>query len=207
MDRGDARSAPRILGLTGPIGCGKTTVGDVLLDLGARERIDADHVVHALMAPGTATTRQIRDAFGDGVIAVDGSVDRRRLAAIVFRDAERLRALEAITHPAVRESIRTRLDQLCGQNGVVVVDAVRLLQSDLLPLVEEVWVVRCAPDAQLERLTTLRGMAPDDARARNEAQPCFDHPRVARVIDNSGSLADLRREVAAAWGSFVVKSL
>lgn len=199
MAAGDTRPGPLLLGLTGPIGCGKSTVGDVLLDLGALERIDADRVVHELMVPGTPVTRDIENAFGQGVIAADGSVDRQRVAAIVFSDPVALQRLEAITHPAVREVVRARLDSHCEQGGVVVVDAVKLLQSELLPLMDVVWVIRCSPEAQMRRLTQNRGMTPEAARQRVAAQPKFAHPRVTTVIENSGSLEELRQEVERMW--------
>lgn len=199
MGRRGADATPRILGLTGPIGCGKTTVGDLLLQLGAIERIDADLAVHALMQPGTDTTREIARTFGDDVLAAGGGVHRARLAEIVFGDPPRLAALEAIVHPAVRTAIRDRIGELAGRSDVVVIDAVKLLQSDLLDMVETVWVVSCSPDVQLRRLTEIRSMTPAQAQGRLRAQPSFQHPRVSRVIENSGSLDDLRNQVSAAW--------
>src|SRR5947209_282339 len=100
MAADSARRAPRNLGITGPIGCGKTTVGDILLELGALERIDADAVVHELERSGTEVTHAVARAFGEDLLGPDGSVDRARLGAIVFRDANELRRLEAIVHPA-----------------------------------------------------------------------------------------------------------
>jgi dephospho-CoA kinase len=194
------RATARVLGLTGPIGCGKTTVGDILLELGARERIDADEVVHELQRPGTDVTAAVAGSFGQDVLHSDGSIDRASLGAIVFADHDALARLEAIIHPAVREAIRQRIEATKG--GVIVVDAVKLLQSDLLPLVEEVWVVGCDPRVERSRLTEIRGMSPEQVEARLRAQPSFEHPRVARVIQNSGSLEGLRRQVEAAWRNF-----
>lgn len=196
---GTAAGAPRILGLTGAIGCGKTTVGDMLLRLGAVERIDADTVVHELMAPGTAVTAAITDTFGTGVLRDDGAVDRGALAAKVFADPAALRKLEAITHPAVRAEIRRHLEDLKEQDGIVIVDAVKLLQGDLLPLCDAVWVVRCPPVDQTRHLIAIRGMTAEAAGERIAAQPSFDHPRVARVIENSGSLDHLEKQIEAAW--------
>jgi dephospho-CoA kinase len=122
---------------------------------------------------------------------------------VVFRDPSRLRALEAIVNPGVRDAIRERLSRLQGSRGVIVVDAVRLLQSDLLPLAEEVWVVQCSPDLQESRLVDTRQMSLSDARHRINAQPRFEHPRVSRVIPNSGSRKELLLEVEAAWKTFV----
>jgi dephospho-CoA kinase len=199
MDRRDPGATPRILGLTGPIGCGKTTVGDLLGELGALERIDADRVVHELMAAGTATSREVGRAFGPEALKADGSVDRAALARIVFADAVARTRLEAIVHPAVRRAIRQRIEELKGRRGIVVVDAVRLLQSDLLPLCDWVWVVRCDEGEQRRRLRENRGMDEESIEGRLAAQPSFDHPRVTRVIDNSGSVEELRRQVERMW--------
>jgi dephospho-CoA kinase len=194
-----ARSAPRILGLTGAIACGKTTVGDILLELGALERIDADAVVHRLMAAGTPVTAQILRRFGRDIIARNGSVDRSRLGSLVFDDPAALRDLELITHPAVRTAIRDRVAELSGQHGFVVIDAVKLLQSELLELAYVVWVVRCRPDIQMQRLTEVRGMSAKAAAGRLAAQPSFTHPRVTTVIENNGSMDQLQAQVTAAW--------
>lgn len=199
MARDRSAAAPRILGLTGPIACGKSTVGDLLLDLGALERIDADQVVHTLMEPGTPTSRQIEAEFGSEILRPNGRVDRPRLAEVVFADTGALRALERIVHPAVRQAIRARLEDLEGREGVVVVDAVRLLQSDLLPLCDAVWVVQCVRESQVERLTAIRKMTLKAAEGRLAAQPSFEHPRVTRVIQNSGSMDELREQVQTAW--------
>lgn len=196
---GTAADAPRILGLTGAIGCGKTTVGDMLLRFGALERIDADTVVHELMAPATAVTAAIADTFGTDVLRDDGAVDRGALAAEVFADQAALQKLEAITHPAVRATIRRRLEALHGREGIVIVDAVKLLQGDLLPLCDAVWVVRCLPGEQTRRLITIRGMTAEAAGERIAAQPSFAHPRVTRVVENTGSLEHLEKQVEAAW--------
>lgn len=199
MDRRHRRSTPLILGLTGPIGCGKTTVGDILLDLGALERIDADQVVHELTGPDSEVTAQVAEVFGPSAIAPGGAVDRQALGRMVFGDPDKLRRLESITHPAVRREIRRRIEALEGSKGVVVVDAVKLLQSDLLPLTDAVWVVTCAPDEEMRRLTERRQMTPEDAAARVRAQPSFDHPRVSRVIENNQSLMKLRHNVTEGW--------
>jgi dephospho-CoA kinase len=195
------RPAPRILGLTGPIGCGKSTVGDLLLELGALERIDADQAVHQLMLSGTPTTGQIRSVFGPQVIDPDGSVDRTALGELVFADPQALARLEAIVHPAVRQVIRSRLSDLSRHTGIVVVDAVKLLQSELLEVCDAVWVVRCSAETQMHRLTETRHLTESAARSRMAAQPSFDHPRVTTVIDNSGSMEDLRRRVERAWSA------
>jgi len=188
-----------VLGLTGPIACGKTTAGDILLELGAGERIDADIVTHELMLAGTETSEAIRERFGDDVMQPDGNVNRGHLASVVFEDHAALETLEAIAHPAVCRVIRNRLASLAGQGGVVVVDAVKLLQSELVTLCREVWIIDCNAETQMRRLMENRGMAVEDAKARLEAQPSFEHDVVSRTIDNSGTIYDLRRGLEHAW--------
>lgn len=199
MGTGGANAAPRVLGLTGPIACGKTTVGTMLLELGASARIDADEVVHELMLPGTETSARIAAEFGPGVILPGGGVDRRALGALVFAQPAALRRLEAITHPAVRELIRARLKELSGGNGIVLLDAVKLLQSELADLCSTIWVVRCDQNEQRRRLLEDRGMDPTQADGRLAAQPSFEDPRVSAVIDNSGSRAHTREQVVRHW--------
>ncbi|HEX6506132.1 MAG TPA: dephospho-CoA kinase [Chloroflexota bacterium] len=201
MAAGHSRAAPRVLGLTGPIACGKTTVGDILLEMGAIERIDADEVVHELMAARSDTTRTIADTFGAGLIAADGSIDRGALGTVVFGDETKLRTLESIVHPEVGRVIRRRVEARAGQEGVVVVDAVKLLQSDLAEMCDAIWVVLCRPDVEMRRLTGKRGMTAEMARDRIAAQPTFDDARISAVIENSESPADLRRQVQELWES------
>jgi dephospho-CoA kinase len=171
----------------------------MLLELGVLERIDADRLVHTLMTPGTAVTDAIRQTFGPGVVRPDGSVDRARLGRLVFADPDSLRRLEEIVHPAVRRLVRERIQRLEGQTGIVVVDAVKLLQSELLELCDAVWVVQCSSEAQRRRLTEVRQLTDEEAQSRLNAQPSFLHSRVMRVIENSGSVEELRREVEAGW--------
>lgn len=195
----DPQATPHILGLTGPIACGKTTVGTMLLQLGALERIDADEVVHELMQPGTEITHRIEQAFGPGVIASDGAVDRKALGKHVFSNSDALHELEGIVHPAVRPAIRTRLKHLAGDRGVVILDAVKLLQSDLADECSAIWVVQCRVEEAFRRLKDDRGMSPQEARNRLAAQPPFDDPRVSRVIDNSGDREQTMAQVREGW--------
>lgn len=198
-------TTPRILGLTGPIACGKTTVGTMVLELGALARIDADAVVHELMAAGTETTYQVERQFGAGVIARSGAVDRAALGARVFADQEALRRLEEIVHPAVRHTVRQRIRGFTGRAGAVVLDAVKLLQSDLAGLCSTIWVVTCTREDELRRLKEDRGMTLPAATDRIAAQPNFDDPRVSHVIDNSGRLEQTRAEVRRLWDEFMAE--
>lgn len=188
-----------IIGVTGNIACGKSTVDAMLLAMGATEVIDADRTVHQLLREDQEVRAAIQRAFGPEVFAADGSVDRARLGGIVFTQPEALRTLEGITHPATRRSIRTRLAAL-PEDALVVVDAVKLLEGELGTLVDQVWWVTARPEQQLERLTTSRGMSHEAALARLRAQPSLEdfRDRVHRVIDNSGNLAHTRMQVETA---------
>lgn len=186
------------IGLTGGIGCGKSTVGAMLRELGA-EYIDADQIVHDLLAAGSPLAEQVIARFGETVRASDGSVDRRRLGRLVFGDPAALRALEALLHPAVRDQIRRRVAS--AQAPVVVIDAIKLIESGLAQEVDSVWVVVCSPAAQRQRLIEQRGFSPAEVEQRVAAQVPQEE-RLAHadvVIDNSGTLAATREQVLAAW--------
>ena len=205
-ERGEARRVaappgPYLIGLTGNIACGKSTVLAQLAGYGA-DTIDADRVVHELMAPGEAVWAAIRDAFGPGVIAADGTIDRRALGAIVFADPAALRRLEALTHPAVRERIGARVEAAAARAvPVVVIDAIKLLEGPLAAGCDEIWVVTCVPEQQLARLMARNGFDEAEAQVRIATQgPQAE--KVARadvVIDNGGSRDATHAQVAAAW--------
>lgn len=194
---------PYILGLTGNIASGKTTIGLMLLELGASVYVDADHVVHELYLPGRPLVAALRAAFGPSILDPAGGVDRRALGAIVFGDQEQLRRLEAIVHPAVQTALVERLRTL-GSDDIGVLDAVKLVESGYAPLCHGLWLVTCPPDVQIERLMRTRGLSEAEARLRLAAQPDVASKRAAAtaIIDNSGSLDDLRRQVTAAWARF-----
>ena len=193
-----------LIGLTGNIACGKSVVVAMLRELGAQV-IDADQVTHELQQPGQPVYQQIVAAFGAGILAgAGGPIDRRALGAIVFADAAALRRLEQIVHPAVRERLAAWLagvGQRPAGRQIAVIDAIKLLESGWRPLCDAIWVVTCAPEQQLARLVSTRGMSEAEARVRIAAQPP-QHEKVAQadvVIDNSGALAATREQVHAAW--------
>jgi dephospho-CoA kinase len=198
-----------LLGLTGGIACGKSTVLAMLTSLGA-QAIDADAVTHRVQLPGTPVYEQIVAAFGQEILlAPGGPIDRRRLGAVVFSDPARLRQLEQIVHPAVRLELRAFLAQVAdaaprgGSPPVAVIDAIKLIESGWAAECDQVWVVTCPEDQQVARLMQTRGMSEAEARQRVAAQP----PQESRlgyataVIDNGGSQAATRAQVEAAWQS------
>jgi len=187
-----------IIGLTGNIAVGKTTVCNMLRGLGAHI-IDADRLVHKLLARGQAVHDQVVSAFGPDILRPDGEIDRAALGRIVFSDAQALARLEAITHPAVGEMIEQEIAS--SPADVVVVDAVKLIESGLGERCDAIWVVTARRAQQLQRLIEQRGMSEHDARQRLRAQ-ASQAAKVRRadvVIDNSGSLQRTEKQVRRAW--------
>jgi dephospho-CoA kinase len=189
---------PFLIGLTGNIGTGKSTVAEMVADLGA-ETIDADKVAHGVMRPGTEAYHRIVEAFGARVLTPDGRIDRKALGAIVFSDPPALARLEAIVHPATLQAIDRRIAATTAD--VVVVEAIKLIESGLADRCDSVWAVTCRREQQIERLVRHRGLSREEARQRVDAQPPQDEKVdwADVVIDNSGSLATTREQVEAAW--------
>lgn len=187
-----------VIGLTGNIGTGKSTVTRMLADLGATV-IDADKLAHEVIAPGTPGWQQVVEAFGQEIVAADGTIDRARLAAIVFSDPAALARLEAIIHPLVIQETDRRIRAI--GRGVVVIEAIKLIESGMVRDCDALWVVTARPEQQLERLVRQRGMSAAEVRRRMAAQP----PQAEKialadvVIDNSGTPEETRAQVEAAW--------
>jgi dephospho-CoA kinase len=195
---------PRILGITGNIACGKTAVGKMLLAMGAERYIDADAVVHGLYLRGQPIAVRVAQVFGSQVLVPDGSVDRKALGDIVFQDTEAMRRLEAIVHPAVGRAIANELGAVSPM-GIAIIDAVKLLEGGSGAFCQSKWMVICAEEQEMVRLIARNDLSPDEARARLRAQAPVQ-PRLSlvdEVIDNSGSLEETRRQVAAAFERFL----
>ena len=194
---------PRIIGITGNIACGKTAVGHMLLELGAERYIDTDAVVHKLYQSGQALAFKVVEAFGPGVVASDGNIDRKILGAIVFQDDEAMRRLEAIVHPAVGQALADELASVTP-SGIVVIDAVKLLEGGSGKLAQSKWMVVCPEELEYARLVARNQFNPTEGWARIRAQPSVVDrlSLVDEVIDNSGSLEDTRKQVLAAYERF-----
>ena len=197
---------PHLLGLTGNIACGKTTIGKMLIELGAARYIDADAVVHDLYRPGQPIYAAVLHAFGADVLAADGQIDRKALGGRVFGDPAALQQLEAITHPAVHVAVAMQLADLPAE-AIAVLDAVKLLEGGMARVCEAVWLVICDVGEERRRLIHDRGMTAAEADARLAAQPNNDdrRPLVNVVIDNSGPLAATQAQVTAAWHQFIAQ--
>ncbi len=194
------------IGLTGPIGCGKSTIARWLAELGAVV-VDADAVAREVVEPGEPALERVFARFGPGVRAPDGSLDRAALGRIVFEDPDALAALESIVHPAVRPRIVAAVaDAEAGGAAAVVIEAIKLVEAGYAAECDEVWLVRCDPRVQLERLVG-RGTAPEDAARRIEAQGADLGARLAgaatRVIDTSGSAEEVRGDVEELYRSAI----
>jgi dephospho-CoA kinase len=202
MTRASAYRAVRI-GLTGPIGCGKSTVAGWLAELGARV-IDADRVAREVTPPGSPELAAIVAEFGPDVLRADGSLDRPALGRLVFADAAALARLESIVHPAVRPRILAEIaeaDRVAAP--AVVIEAIKLVEGGLAGLCDEVWLVTCSPADQLARLAG-RGAERADSEARIAAQSDLVArltPRATRILDTSGPRTAARRLVLAAWSA------
>jgi dephospho-CoA kinase len=189
-----------VVGLTGGIGSGKSTVSALLAAKGAVV-VDADAVVHELQRPGTAVFEAMVDRFGNGIVAADGSLDRSAVADIVFNDPDALADLNGIVHPAVGAEIVRRMDELSTTDAVVVLDVPLMVESARGYPVAGLIVVDVDPEVALRRLVEQRGMREDDARARIARQASREERRARAdvIIENSGSLDDLAAQVDRAW--------
>lgn len=187
------------VGLTGGIGSGKSEVSRRLAARGAVV-IDADKIAREVVEPGTPGLAEIVEAFGEEVLRPDGTLDRERLGAIVFADAEKLKVLNGIVHPKVSERSE-RLQREAPEDAVVVYDVPLLAENNLAPLYDVVIVVDTPDEVRLERLRRFRGMAEADARARIAAQASReDRLKIADiVIGNEGTLEELDAQVEKVW--------
>jgi dephospho-CoA kinase len=185
---GTSESKPFVIGLTGPIASGKSTVAELLRQRGA-EVIDADRVYRSLLQPGSQLWRQVVERFGPAIVGSDGEIDRAALGGMVFADPEALADLDRITHPAVVAEVRTRIARSTAP--LIVLDAD----------VDTLWFISADPETRLRRLMTRSGMDEAGARARIAAAPDTvpEGVDVGVTIDNSGDLASTSAAIDDAW--------
>jgi dephospho-CoA kinase len=195
---------PRIIGVTGTIASGKSTVAAMLAARGA-EVIDGDRVYRELLSPGSPLMGQLADRFGRQIVMSSGDLDRPALGKIVFNDPGALADLDALTHPAIVAETRRRIERSAAP--VVVVEAVKLAQTDLVDDLDALWLVTANPDVRLERLMTRSGLDAESASARIAAfpDPVPAGIGVDVIIDNSGDLDALQRQVETAWETFLAR--
>lgn len=190
-----------LIGLTGPIGCGKSTVGTMLGRLGGRI-INADHINRAVLAPDQPVLYQIMERFGPGVFLQEGGLNRSAIANLVFHDPVALRDLEAMTHPLIRLRIQQALDQ-AAYDGVpfAVLEAIKLIESEELSArCDEIWLIDCHPAVQRERII-LRGFGDSDMDERMAIQHGIRErarAKADRIIMSDGPLAETKAKVEEA---------
>jgi dephospho-CoA kinase len=196
-----------VIGLTGGIGSGKSTVAAMLGELGARV-IDADKIGHEVYLPGTEGFRRVVDAFGADVVAPDGTIDRRRLGARVFADPAALARLNALVHPLIGDEIRGRIQRALAANESATADAARPIVIEAAIMLEagwrffdRIWVVVVSREVAIVRVTASRGLARHEVEQRIDAQLSNEERRriADLVIENDGTIAELRAKVEAAW--------
>lgn len=187
------------IGLTGGIGSGKSTVSGRLAELGAVV-IDADRIARAVVEPGTPGLAAVRDEFGDAVIAADGRLDRPALGAVVFADADRRRALEAITHPLIAAETQRRF-AAAADDAIVVHDMPLLVETGQTDGYHLMVIVDVPEDVRVQRLVRSRGMSEADARSRIAAQATDEQRREAAdvLLDNAGTPAELAERIDRLW--------
>lgn len=187
-----------VIGLTGNIATGKSAVMEMAAEKGALT-LDADKAVHHILDGDSSVQTDITRAFGQQLRKPDGGIDRNALADIVFKDPAALKRLEHIVHPAVRRALFQRIDESLA--GVVVIEAIKLLEGGLAAECDQIWVTRCPVEKQIERLMVCRGMDRDTATMRVNAQAPQEE-KVARadvVIDTDGTMADTKAYFESAW--------
>ena len=200
----------RVLGLTGNIASGKSAVAEILAGFGARV-IDADRLVHGLYRAGTPTFQAIVDRFG-AKVAGRGEIDRAALGNVMFGDARAMAGLEAIVHPAVATEIRKLLERPSSAPATAI-EAIKLVESETVAVLDELWIVTASRDVRLRRLADSRGLDSGEATKRVDSQSSteakarlFKRRRPGApvvLIDNDGDLDRTRNAVLDAWRAFI----
>jgi dephospho-CoA kinase len=195
----------RIIGLTGGIASGKSTVSKILRSLGA-VIIDADIVARRIMEPGQDTLELVVEEFGRSILKDDGTLDRKLLGSIVFNNKGRLDKLNSITHPEIRRMIEKQLEIITdsGREGIVVIDAAVLIESGMDNIVDEVWLVYIDFNTQVKRLVERDSITLPEAEARIRSQLPVEEKikKSHRIIDNTGGLDSTREQVKDLWDEF-----
>lgn len=193
----------KIIGVTGGIGAGKSSVSGILRDLGC-EVIDADQLSHAVVKPGRPAWQKIIEAFGEGVLQADGNLDRKKLAGIVFHSRESKEQLEAIVHAEVIMEMKNRIDELekAGYEGCIVLDVPIPVEIGFLDTVDTVWVVTAEDEKRIRRIMERSGLSAQEAAARMRSQlSAEEYQKLANVIiENNGSMEELKEQVISNLG-------
>ena len=194
-----------VIGLTGGIGTGKTQVSEMLEKLGAAI-VDADLLGHQIYVPHSEGWREVVEAFGEGILAPDGEIDRTTLGPIVFGDPEALKKLNAITHPKIYALADECLKKLAEQGSeVAVLEAALLIEAKWTPLVNEVWVTTAPEHDVVKQIQERNGLSEEAVRSRIASQMAQEE-RITHadvVIENAGDLTELKTKIQKLWNGRV----
>lgn len=191
----------KVIGLTGGIGSGKSTVSGYLAELGA-VIIDADKVGHEAFKPHTAAWHDVVEAFGNEVLAPDGEIDRAKLGGVVFNNPESLKKLNGIMHPRIKQMIKIQIENYRKKGlKMVVVEAYGLIEADWISIVDQVWVTVSSESVVLERLKKQRVLDEEQilARIRSQLSPEERGKYADVIIQNDGKLEEMKGKVKELW--------
>jgi len=195
-----------IIGLTGNIASGKSTVGNILEEMGATV-VDADQVARQVVERGTPALHDLVNTFGEKILKCDGSLNREVLGNIVFGDKEALEKLNKITHPRIRNVLQQRFDEFRRQPepGVLVVEAALLFETGLNLLMDQVWFVTAPLDTRIKRLMMRNGLSYEAAMKRINSQESEEIKQVKSnfIINNDGDQEQLHRMISEAYKKIV----
>ncbi|EFG47736.1 dephospho-CoA kinase [Brevibacterium mcbrellneri ATCC 49030] len=193
-----------LIGLTGGIGAGKSTVAQLFEERGV-PIVDADAIARDVVKPGEPALAELVEHFGESILGADGELNRGKLAEVAFADAESHEALNAIMHPAISAETSKRIDVLRGDHPVIVHDVPLLVEAGLAGNYDLTVLVDTPAEVRLQRLTELRGMDPEDAKKRIAAQATDEQRRAVCdvALDNSGDIEHLRAQFEQMWERFI----
>lgn len=193
-----------LVGLTGGIGAGKSTVAQLFEERGV-PIVDADAIARDVVKPGEPALAELVEHFGDSILGADGELNRGKLAEVAFADAESHEALNAIMHPAISAETSKRIDALRGEHSVIVHDVPLLVEAGLAGNYDLTVLVDTPAEVRLQRLTELRGMDSEDAKKRIAAQATDEQRRAVCdvALDNSGDIEHLRAQFEQMWERFI----
>lgn len=198
-----------VIGLTGGILSGKSTIAQMLAEKGAAV-IDADKLAHEAYKPNTKLNEELVDEFGPGIRKADGSIDRKKVSRIVFDDPKALARLNAIVHPRIKEMARADIERYKKKGvPVVVLEGALLIEAKWTDLADEVWVALAPPDTAVKRLKERGGLTEDEARSRIQAQlPAAERAKHADVIINTDcDISEVRAQIDKHWNMVTNKEV
>jgi len=198
----------KVIGLTGGIGSGKSTVSRMLRGLGAKI-IDADQIAREVVQKGKPALREIVETFGEDTLLEDGTLDRKKLGSIIFSDEEERLKLNAITHPRIKEEINEKIEKCRVDNccDLIVLDCALLFEMNMENMVEESWLVSLNKETQLRRIMSRDELSKNDAQLRIDAQMplSLKAEKATRIIDNSSVVNETHKQVLEMWNEAVLE--